>query len=84
MSRDLDPDDVASDDTLQTFHAEICALQDKYNDTRTAKIFLNIPQCSYLIQANIVWISPQQVKYVPVDPVSFIMGSDECQKQLKG
>ena len=41
--RDLDPDDVASDDTLQTFNAEICVLQDKYNESRTAKVFLNIP-----------------------------------------
>ena len=30
MSRDLDPDDVASDDTLQTFHSEIYAHKDKY------------------------------------------------------
>ena len=41
MSRDLDPDDVASDDTLQTFPAEICALKDKYNESRTAKVFSN-------------------------------------------
>ena len=39
VSRDLDPDDVASDDTIQTFHAEICALKDKYNESRTAKVF---------------------------------------------
>ena len=45
VSRDLDPDDVASDDTLQTFHAEICDLKDKYNNSRTAKVFLNIPPC---------------------------------------
>ena len=45
MSRDLDPDDVAFDDTLQTFHAEICALKDKYNESRTAKVFLNISPC---------------------------------------
>ena len=45
VSRDLDPDDVASDDTLQTFHAEICALKNKYNESRTAKVFLNIPPC---------------------------------------
>ena len=45
VSRDLDPDDVASDDTLQTFHAEICALKDKYNESRTAEFFLNIPPC---------------------------------------
>ena len=43
VCRDLDPDDVPSDDTLQTFHAEICALKDKYNESRTAKVFLNIP-----------------------------------------
>ena len=34
VSRDLDPYDVASDDTLQTFHAEICALKEKYNESR--------------------------------------------------
>ena len=45
VSRDLDPDDVASDDTLQTFHAKIYALKDKYNESRTAEVFLNIPQC---------------------------------------
>ena len=45
LSRDLDPDDVASDATLQTFHAEICALKDKYNESRTAKVFSNIPPC---------------------------------------
>ena len=37
--RDLDPDYVASDNSLQTFfHAEICALKDKYNESRTAKL----------------------------------------------
>ena len=45
VSCDLDPNDVASDDTLQTFHAEICALKDQYNESRTAKIFLNISPC---------------------------------------
>ena len=40
VSRDLDPDDVASDDTLQTFHAEICALKDKYNESRTPKLWI--------------------------------------------
>ena len=35
VSRDLDPYVVASDDTLQTFHAEICALKDKYNESQT-------------------------------------------------
>ena len=40
VSRDLDPDDVASDDTLQTFHAEICALEDKYNESRTPKLWI--------------------------------------------
>ena len=33
VSRDLDPDDVASDDTIHTFHAEICTLKDKYNES---------------------------------------------------
>ena len=32
---DLDPDDVASDDTLQTFHAEICVFKDKYRWVKT-------------------------------------------------
>ena len=41
VSRYLNPEDVASDDTLQTFHA----LEDKYNESRTAKVFLNIPPC---------------------------------------
>ena len=45
VSRDLDPDDVASDDTLQIFYALICALKDKYNESRTAKVFLNIHPC---------------------------------------
>ena len=45
VSRDLDPDDVASDDALQTFYALICALKDKYNESRTAKVFLNIHPC---------------------------------------
>ena len=39
VSRDLDPDDVASDDTLQTFHAEIGALKDKYNESRIVKVW---------------------------------------------
>ena len=44
--RDLDPDDVASDNTQQTFHAEICALKDKYNESRTAnQVSSNIPPC---------------------------------------
>ena len=34
VSSDLDPYDF-SDDTLQTFHAEICARKDKYNESRT-------------------------------------------------
>ena len=42
VSRDLDPDDVASDDTLQTFHAEMCALKDKYNESRTAEVFPHV------------------------------------------
>ena len=41
--RDLDADDVASADTLQTFNAAICVLKDKYNESRTSKVFLNIP-----------------------------------------
>ena len=34
VSRDLDPDD-SSDDTIQTFHGEICARKEKYNQSRT-------------------------------------------------
>ena len=45
VSRDLDPDDVASDDTLQTFHSEIYTHKDEYNESRTPKVFLNIPPC---------------------------------------
>ena len=42
VSCDLNPNDVASDDT---FHVEICALKDQYNESRTANIFSNIPPC---------------------------------------
>ena len=45
VSRELDLDDIASGDTLQTFHAEICALEDKYNELGTAKVILCIPPC---------------------------------------
>ena len=40
VSCDLNPNDVASDDTLQKFYAEICAIKDTYNESRKVKLWI--------------------------------------------